>query len=81
MVGRSGISEERRESPMASTRSLPDFTCGMAEIAAAMDICIWPAIRSASIGGEPLYGMCWAWMPVIALNSSVGRAVAFELDP
>jgi len=56
MVGTSGTAAERFSPDMASARSRPDCTCGMAGSMALNIMVTWPPSRSAVAGAAPLYG-------------------------
>src|SRR5688572_28781896 len=53
-VGRSGSSGERRGAEIASARSFPERTCGIADAAVSSIACTRPAMRSTSAGPPPL---------------------------
>ena len=55
---------------IASARSFPAFTCGMAEIATSIVICTWPPITSFSAAEAPLYGTWTSDTPAIDDSSA-----------
>src|SRR5438067_4116039 len=71
-VGRS-MPGTRSRVASASALSLPFFPCCLAAVYSTGVKSMFPAIRSASAGPEPLYGTCTAWMPVSDLKSSAAR--------
>ena len=80
-VGVFGWSAERFAPVIASARTRPLCTCGIAAGLLTIMNCASPLMSAVKPGPVPLYGMCEALMPAFSSNSSVARCVCEPTPP
>src|SRR5688572_22790373 len=73
IVGRSGSTAERLPAVIATARSFPDLTCGIAEGAVANETDVSLPITLTIAGPPPLYDTLIMSLFVISLNCSTAR--------
>src|SRR5512139_1989349 len=73
MVGTSGMLAWRLALVIATARSLPDLTCGVAEIVVVKSMVTRPPMTSVTAAGMPLYGTWIMLTPAARWNISADR--------
>ena len=71
MVGISGIAGERAGAATPRPRSFPALTWTCATGITRKATCVSPEITLIDAGAAPLYGRCWARIPVRSRSSSI----------